>query len=383
VALAFVLLVGAGLLVRSFDRLLSVEPGFQPTGLLTARLLLPRARYADSTRQAAFYDELTRRLGGIVGVRSAALVSDAPLGDSPPYVTFAVQGLPEPGDGDVQDTEVFVASPSYFPTLRVPLLEGRGLSEQDRAAAPQVVVINQTMARRHFGGRSALGQRLTFDDPSDSAATWNTVVGVVGDIRHAGLNQAPYAQVYAPLAQAPRRWMVVVLRTDRDPASLAPAARAALASLDPDLALSEVMTMEQRIADSTARPRINTVVLGSFAIAALLLAAIGIYGVISYGVAQRTRELGIRLALGAASGSVLTLVLRQGMAPVAAGIATGVVAAWAGTRLLRSLLFEVGTTDVATFAAVTLFLAGTALAACYFPARRAARSDPMSALRAD
>jgi predicted permease len=246
-----------------------------------------------------------------------------------------------------------------------------------------VVVVNQTMARRYFGGRSALGQRITFGDGRDSTAVWNTIVGVVGDVHHAGLNQAPYPQVYAPLAQSPRRWIVVVLRTDGDPAALAPAARAAVASLDPDLALSQVRTMEQRIADSTARPRINTVVLGSFAIAALLLAAIGIYGVISYGVIQRTRELGIRMALGAGSRSVLTLVLREAMTPVAAGIAVGLVAAWAATRVLRSLLFQTGTTDVATFLGVTLFLTGAALTACYLPARRAARSDPAVALRVE
>jgi putative ABC transport system permease protein len=375
--------VGAGLLIRSFDRLLRVEPGFEPRGLLTARLLLPGARYGESARQTAFSGELTARLGALAGVRSVALVSDAPLGDSPPYAAFAVQGLPVPGDGDVQDAETFAASPEYLSTLRIPLVEGRGLTAQDGADAPQVVVVNQTMARRYFGGRSALGQRITFEDGRDSTAVWNTIIGVVGDVHHAGLNQAPYPQVYAPLAQSPRRWIVVVLRTDGDPAALAPAARAAVASLDPDLALSQVRTMEQRIADSTARPRINTVVLGSFAIAALLLAAIGIYGVISYGVIQRTRELGIRMALGAGSRSVLTLVLREAMTPVAAGIAVGLVAAWAATRVLRSLLFQTGTTDVATFLGVTLFLTGAALTACYLPARRAARSDPAVALRVE
>jgi putative ABC transport system permease protein len=208
-------------------------------------------------------------------------------------------------------------------------------------------------------------------------------VGLVGDIHHAGLSEPPYPQMYLPLAQAPRRWMVIVLRTGTDPLGLAPAARRALASVDPDLALSDPRTMDQRISEITARPRISALLLGSFAVAALLLAAIGIYGVISYGVIQRTRELGIRMALGAGSGSVLGLVLRQGMMPVAAGVAAGMAGAWAASRLLQSLLFEVGATDPATFAAVTLFLTGFAAGACYLPARRAARMDPVVALRSE
>jgi putative ABC transport system permease protein len=383
VALAFILLAGAGLLVRSFDHLLRVEPGFRTDGLLTARLLLPGAKYADEAKQTAFYEQLGERLAAVPGVRWAALVSDAPLGDSPPYVAFSIQGRPAVPDGVVQDLELFSASPAYFSTLGVPLLQGRSFDDRDRPKTPGVAIINQVIARRYFAGRSPLGERLTFDDPTDSTARWYTVVGVVGDIHHAGLSEPPYPQMYLPLAQAPRRWMVVVLRTGTDPLGLAPAARRALASVDPDLALSELRTMDQRISEITARPRVSAFLLGSFAVAALLLAAIGIYGVISYGVIQRTRELGIRMALGAGSHNVLGLVLRQGMMPVAAGIAAGMAGAWAASRLLRSLLFEVGATDPATFAAVTLFLTGFAAGACYLPARRAARMDPVVALRSE
>jgi putative ABC transport system permease protein len=384
VAVAFVLLVGAGLLVRSFDRLLRVEPGFRTDGLFTARLLLPRTKYAAEDRQAAFLGQVTERLAALPSVRSAAVVTDAPLGDSPPYVNFSIAGQSEPPAGAVHDVELFSASPAYFGTLGIPLVLGRLFDATDQAGAPPVAVVNQTAVRRYFGGRSPLGSRLTFDEPTDSAARWMTVVGVVGDIHHAGLGEAPYPQAYLPVAQAPERWMVLVVRTEaRNPLALGPGVRQAVASLDPDLALSELSTMEQRIAGVTARPRVSVIVLGGFAVTALLLAALGIYGVVSYGVLQRTRELGIRMALGAGRGAVLSMVLRQGMTPVVAGLAAGVAVAWAAARVLRSLLFEVGTTDPVTFLAVTLFLSGSALLACYLPARRAARADPVTALRAE
>jgi len=384
VAIAFVLLVGAGLLVRSFDRLLRVEPGFRTDGLFTARVLLPRTRYAADAKQAAFLEQVTGRLSALPSVRSAAVVSDAPLGDSPPYVSFVIADQPAPAAGTVHDVELLSASPAYFPTLGIPLMLGRLFDASDRAGAPLVAVVNQAAVGRYFGGRNPIGARLTFNEPTDSAVQWMTVVGVVGDIHHAGLDEAPYPQAYLPVAQSPGRWMVLVARTDaRDPITLAPAMRQAVAALDPDLALTELSTMEQRIAVATSRPRVSAVVLGSFAVTALLLAALGIYGVVSYGVLQRTRELGIRMALGAGQGTVLTMVLRQGMAPVAAGISAGIAVAWAAARVLHRLLFQVGTTDPGTFLAVTLFLSGAALLACYLPARRAARSDPVTALRAE
>jgi putative ABC transport system permease protein len=384
VALAFVLLIGAGLLVRSFDRLLQVDPGFRTEGLFTARLLLPRIKYPDESKQAALLEALTSRIALVPSVRAAAVVSAAPLGDSPPYVTFSIEGRPEVPPEIIQEVELFSASPSYFTTLGIPLLGGRRFDASDRSGSPPVAIINRTAALRYFGSRSPLGARLTLDDPDDSTAHWLTIVGVVGDIHHAGLEEPPYPQVYQPVAQAPRRWMVLVARTDAaDPLAFAPAVRRIVAGLDPDLALTEVSTMAQRIAGITARPRVSALVLGGFAAVALLLAAIGIYGVVSYGVLQRTRELGIRMALGAEEGTVLAMVVRQGMAPVVAGIGIGLAGAWAAARLLRSLLFQVGTGDPTTFVAVTLCLGVSALLACYFPARRAAKADPVTALRAE
>ena len=246
-----------------------------------------------------------------------------------------------------------------------------------------MVLINQVMARRFWEGRRALGARITLGDSGDPDARWLTVVGVVGDIRHERLNDQAYPQIYLPFHQAPTRSMVLAVRAERDPASLVPAIRRSLAELDADLPLADVTTLEERKAASLARPRVNAAVLGGFALAALVLAAVGIYGVVAYGVVQRTRELGIRMALGAGGGTLLRMVIRQGMTPVVAGLALGLAGALAGGRVLRSLLFGVGAGDPPTFVAVTFFLVAVALAAIYLPARRAARSDPMVALRND
>jgi putative ABC transport system permease protein len=382
VALAFVLLAGAALLLRSFDRLQQVDPGFSTDRVLTARFTLPRAKYQEDARRAAFGEQLLGGIGSRPGVRSAALVSDAPLGDSPPYLSFEIQGLASRSDGTVQDAEVYAATPEYFETLRIPLVQGRQYDARDRAGSQPVAVINQALARRFWPGRSALGARITLDDPSDPES-WRTVVGVVGDVRQARLSEQAYPQIYLPFAQSPSRSMVLAVRADGDAASLVPAMRGSLAELDPDLPLTDIATLEERKAVSLARPRVNAAVIGAFALAALVLAAVGIYGVVAYGVVQRTRELGIRMALGAGRGTLLGMVIRQGMAPVLTGMLFGLAAALAGGPVLRSLLFDVDATDPLSFAAVILFLAGVALAAIYLPARRAARSDPMVALRND
>ena len=383
VALAFVLLAGAMLLLRSFDRLQQVDPGFSSEGVLTARVGLPRVKYPERTQLHAFGEQLLSRMEQQPGVRAVALTSDAPLGDSPPYLGFEVQGGATPAPGTVQDAAVFMTSPGYFSVLRIPLVEGRFYDADDRADGEPVVVINRTMARRYWPDRSPLGVRFTFDDPAQPDATWLRVVGVAGDIRQERLDGEPYPQAYLPFAQSPSRSMVLAIRSAGDPLALVPAVRASLAELDPDLPLTDVLTLEQRKAVSLARPRVNLTVLGGFALAALVLAAVGIYGVVAYGVVQRTRELGLRMALGAGGGSLLRMVIRQGMAPVLYGIALGFAAALAGSRVLRGLLYGVGANDPVTFVAVTFFLVAVALAAIYLPARRAARSDPMAALRAD
>jgi len=381
VALAFMLLIGAALLLRSFTRLQEVDPGFNGGGILTARLSFPRNGYAEPDRRLSFAERLLERLRATPGVTSAALVSDAPLGGSAPYWSFEVAGMEPAGPGVVQDAAVYVASPEYFETLGIPLREGRRFEPRDRPEAPPVAVISQALARRYWPDRSPLGQRITFGNPADSSTTWSTIVGVVGDVRQESLAEPAYPQVYVPYAQMPVRSIVVAARGAGDPLALLAALKGSVAELDPSLPLSAVATMDQLVTATLARPRVNAAVLGGFALVALALAAVGIYGVITYGVVQRTRELGIRMALGAGSSQLLRLVVRQGMAPVLAGIALGGLGALAGTRVLRSLLFGVGATDPLTFALVTGFLLAVSLTASYLPARRAARSDPMAALR--
>jgi putative ABC transport system permease protein len=381
VALAFVLLIGATLLLRSFNQLQQVDPGFSTDRVLTARVTLPRLKYREDDKWLAFGEQLLARASSQPGVRSAALVSDAPLGDSPPFLSFEIQGKESPGDAAVQDAAVFTTTAGYFETLRIPLLEGRFYNAGDRRDGESVVVISKILADRFWDRGRALGSRLTLGDPADPEAVWMTVVGVAGDVRHERLSQQGYPQLYLPFSQAPTRSMVLTVRTQGEPASLVPALRRSLAELDPDLPLADVATLDERKAASLARPRINAAVLAGFALAALVLASVGIYGVVAYGVVQRTRELGIRMALGAGGGTLLRMVIRQGMRPVLAGMGLGLAGAVAGGRVLQSMLFGVGTTDPATFVAVTCFLVAVALAAIYLPARRAAQSDPMVALR--
>jgi putative ABC transport system permease protein len=383
VALAFVLLVGASLLLRSFERLQQVDPGFAADRVLTARVTLPRLAYPEEERWLAFGQNLLARTAAEPGVRSAALVSDAPLGDSPPYWSFGIQGGETPAPGAVQDAAVFTASASYFETLRIPLVRGRLFESSDRLGGQGVALVSQSAAQRYWKGGDPVGARVTFGDPADPEAQWLTVVGVVGDVLHDRLNREAYPQIYVSFEQFPGRSMVLVARTSGDPMTTVPAVRRAIAGLDPDLPLADVSTLEERKAISLARPRVNAAVLGGFALAALVLAAVGIYGVVAYGVVQRTRELGIRMALGAGGSTLLRMVIRQGMVPVLGGMAVGLVGALAGGRVLRGLLFGVGTGDPAILALVTGFLIAVALAAMYLPARRASRSDPMIALRID
>ena len=381
VALACMLLIGAALLLRSFVRLQQVDPGFTPRGILTARVTLPRARYDDPVRQTAFADALLEQVRSLPGVASAALTSDAPLGDGPPYWSFAVAGVEPPPPEVVQDAVVFRITPDYFRTFAIPLIRGRLLDARDRADAARVALISEALARRYWPDRDPLGARLTLGDPADTASVWLTVVGVVGDVRQEGPASAAYPQLYLPLAQLSSRSLVIALRSTGDPRALAPAVKRAVAGIDASLALAQVATMEDRVAGVLARPRVNALMLGGFAVAALLLAALGIYGVIAYSVVQRTRELGIRMALGARTDDVLRLVLRQGMVPVVAGLLLGLGGAAAASRVLRGLLYGVGRTDLATYAGVAVFLGAVALTASYLPARRAALADPVVSLR--
>jgi len=380
VALASVLLVGAALLLRSFVGLQRIDPGFSPRGILTARVTLPRSRYDDPSRQVAFAQTLLERARELPGVASAALTTDAPVDDGLPYWAISLAGVEQPPPEVVQDAVVYRVSPEYFRTFELPLVRGRVFDAGDRGESTPVAIVSQALARRYWPGRDPLGSRITFGDPADSTTTWMTVVGIVGDVRQEGAVSPAYPQIYVPLAQISSRSIVVALRTTRDPLALAPSLRQALAAVDPNLALSKITTMEQRVASTLARPRVNALLLAAFAATALVLAALGIYGVIAYSVVQRTRELGIRVALGARAEDVLGMVMREGLTPVLIGLAIGLAAAATGSRVLRSLLYGVAPTDLGTYAAVAVFLAAVAGAASYVPARRAARSDPMTAL---
>ena len=380
VALALVLLVGAGLLVRSFQQLNRVDPGFDPERVLTYGVILPRAKYGEGSRLPAVYDALLERTRGVPGVRAAAVSTSLPM-ESPPYTTYSVEGRPEPRVGEIQDVQPFQVSPDYFRVLGIKLRRGRLLDERDGPQSQRVAVINVEMARRVWPGQDPIGAHITFDDPSDTAAVWWTVVGVVGTVAQEGLTAKPYAQLYRPIAQGESRAVWVSMRTAGDPLAAAAGARQALKAVDPDLPLNDLRTMEQRIAETVAQPRVSVALLGVFAAVALALAAIGIYGVVSYGVAQRTREIGIRMALGAKPADVLRLVIRQGMTPVAAGVALGIVGAFAATRAMATLLYGVSATDPMTFAVVAVFLAAVALVATYLPARRAMGVPPTEALR--
>ena len=383
VALASVLLVGAALLLRSFVGLTRVDPGISVDGILTARVTLPRFRYDDPARQVAFADALLDRARALPGVASAALGSAAPVDDAVPYWAIALAGVEQPPPDVVQDAVVYRASPEYFHTFGLPLIRGRLFEAADRADRTPVAVVSQGLAQRYWPGRDPVGSRITFGDPTDSATSWMTVVGVVGDVRQDGAVSPAYPQIYVPFAQLSNRSVVVALRTGRNPLALAAPLKQVLAGVDPGLALSQVTTMEQRVAGTLARPRVNALLLAGFAATALVLAALGIYGVIAYSVVQRTRELGIRVALGASADAVLGMVMRQGLTPVMIGLGVGLGVAAVGSRVLRSLLYGVTATDLATYGAVAAFLTVVASAASYVPARRAARSDPVQALRAE
>ncbi|HEY0970925.1 MAG TPA: ABC transporter permease [Gemmatimonadales bacterium] len=381
VALALVLLVGAGLLVRSFERLNQVDLGFDPGSVLTYELLLPSAKFEDVEQLPVAYDELLERTRAIPGVSAVAVSNNLPMGGAG-YLSFTIEGRTPPPDA-FEDIQPFNVTPGHFSVLRIPLRAGRLIEARDAAGAPPVAVVNEELVRRFLDGRDPIGRRITFGDPSNPETTWMTIVGVVGNVAQEGVTAAPYPQLYRSLHQFPGRGVFVSMRTAGDPDAVAGAARRALRALDPELPLTDLMTMEQRVSADLARPRVSVALLGVFAGIALLLAAIGIYGVISYAVAQRTREIGIRMALGASTADVRRLVVRQGMAPALIGIAVGVVGALAVTRVMSSLLYGVSATDPVTFVGVPVVLAVIALAAAYVPARRATLVEPVNALRAE
>jgi putative ABC transport system permease protein len=380
-AVALVLLVGAGLLIKGFWRLRTVEPGFDAANLLTMRLELPETRYKEIPAQTDYRRRVLEAVNSLPGAR-AAMVSEIPLGGSSLHHNFVIEGRPPLAPGEEPDLYSRSVGGDYFGVMGIPLLRGRALTPQDDARAPLVGVVNERFAREYFDGADPLGSRIRWARAAEPQ--WITVVGVVGDVRHFGLDQPEEPAVYTPFAQSGqswKRWMNVVVKSETPAASLTNAVKEKIWSADAQVPVSRVRTMSEVMSASVARQRLNMTLLGLFAAVALLLATVGIYGVVSYTVAQRTHEIGVRVALGARRADVLRMVLGQGLGFALAGAGLGLVLALLATRLLAGLLYGVTGTDPAVYAVVSLLLVFVALVACYVPARRAMRVDPMEALR--
>ena len=386
VALAVVLLVGAGLLIRSFEKLNRVDTGFDPRNVLTYQVVFPSSRYSDVPALAATYDQIIQRTKQVPGVRGVAVSNTLPMLGAG-YITFAIENHPfgpRGPDSPPIDVQPFTVSPEFLSVMGLRLVRGRFVEARDVAGSGDVAVVNTEMVRQFFPqDRDPIGMRVTFGNPNSPDAVWRTVVGVVDVVAQEGVSAKPYAQIYLPIAQSQRRGVFVSIKTAADPLTVVSAAREALRGVDRELPMNDVATMEQRVSKDIAATRVSVVVLSVFAGLALTLAAIGIYGVLAYAVAQRTREIGIRMALGASAGSVRSLIVRQGMTPAVIGLVAGLLGAFFLTELMQKLLFGVEHTDPATFAGVATFLAAVALGASYLPARRATRVAPTEALRYD
>jgi predicted permease len=379
VALALALLTGAGLLIRSFLKLQQTAPGFDPERVLTASLSLPDARYGDAQKVAAFQRRLLDRVSALPGVRSAGLTSDLPWTGYDENAGFIIEGKTFPPNDGPEGRYHFVSS-DYFRTIGVPLIAGRFFNDADRPDTQPVVLINRAMAERYWSGESAVGKRFTFSS-QPKERDWFTVVGVVGDVKDFPHSPAARPAFYwATMQQTPRQ-ITLAVRSAADPLNMVEAVRGEVRALDKALPMADVKTLEVVAATAVAGRRFTLWLVGFFALTAMALAAIGIYSVLSYLVAQRTHEIGLRMALGAQLGDVLRLVIRQGMTLVLSGLAAGITAAFALTRLIKALLFEVSATDPLAFAMAAALLALVALLACYIPARRASKVDPMVALR--
>jgi putative ABC transport system permease protein len=393
IAISLVLLTGAGLMVKSFLRLLDVDPGFQPENVLTAEINLSKSEYASDQRIAGFYQQVIERIAAIPGVRSAGAASMLPLSGADQGSDFFIEGQPPPDPGQKNEINYQCVSPDYFRTMGITVLEGRPFSERDNPDSPRVAMINESAARLFWSGQDPVGKRLglslealRFPSPDrppvfDIPGAMREIVGVVKDVRHDGLNIQPQPEMFIPYGQRPAREMTIVARCVGDPSQLASLVRSEVRAINPNQPIAAVNTMPDLVSRSIAKPRFNFIMLGVFATVALVLATVGVYGVMAFSVAQRTREIGIRFALGAQPRQVTGMVVGEGMRLIAAGIGLGLAAALALTRVMTALLFGVSPTDPATFAGVSLLLSMVALMACYIPARRASTVDPIETLR--
>jgi putative ABC transport system permease protein len=384
ISVAVMLVIGAGLLIKSFRRLQQVDPGFKAERVLTLSVSLPQSKYPDGPKINSFFNTLLERVGGLPGVEAAAIAYDQPLesnwGDA-----FAVEGRPAPQAGESPSANFEPVSPDYFRTVGAQVISGRQFTAQDDQNHPGVAIVNEAFARRFFPNEQVLGQRI---QPGPPARIWGgqrltsfEIVGIARDVKSSGLSAASEPTYYLPAQQAPIQDMAVLVRTQNDPTALVAALRQTVLSIDPNQPITDINTLAAIVSNSIAQPRLNMLLMGLFGALAMILAVVGIYGLLSYAVTQRTQELGIRMALGARAGDVLRLVLKQGMALVLIGEAIGLGGAFALTRLLRGLLFGVTPTDATTFVIVVIVLNVVALVACSIPARRATKVDPLVALR--
>ncbi|MEO6871960.1 MAG: ABC transporter permease [Chthoniobacterales bacterium] len=378
VALALVLLTGSGLLLKSFVRLQNVSPGFNPQNVLTAEVSLPALRYPDAKTQANFFTELDRRVGNLPGVSEFGLTTILPMSGVNSDSSFGVEGRPKDDTHPMPDEEIRIVSPGYFKALQIPLLHGRFFTAADKQDAPFVVLINHALEQRYWPNEQPIGRRIQIYTGTGKA--WATIVGIVGDLHHKGLDQPVAPEYYLPLAQLPRSSMILAVRSTQDPRSLTNTIRQTVQAIDPSLPIAHVRTLDQVIADSVAPRKLSVVLLAAFGVLALVLAAVGIYGVMSFLVAQRTHEIGVRMALGAQRSDVLRLVIAQAASLIGAGTILGLIVALLSTSALSSVLYNVSALDLSTFLFVTLILALVAFVASYIPARRAMRADPMIAL---
>jgi putative ABC transport system permease protein len=374
-AVAVVLLVGAGLLVRSLIRLQNTSPGFNAQNVLTMRLDLPFEKYGSPEKTTRFFQELETRVAALPGVESVGLITELPLSGQPNDIPYSVEGRPPASPGQGFDHDFRRVNTQYFKALQIPLLRGRNFTEQEVLQGSKLLLISDLLAQQVFPNEEPIGRRLVLGIGGEAYE----IIGVVGDIRHSALESEPAPAMYLPTIAGGQ--MNLVIRAQGDPANLAAAVRHEVKAIDPDQPVSAVRTMDDWVATSVSAPRYRTSLLALFALVAVVLASTGIYGVMSYSVAQRTHEIGVRMALGANRLDVLKLVVKQGMSWVGVGILVGLLGAVALTRVMSSLLFEVTPKDPLTFTSVALFLAFVAFVACYIPARRATRVDPLIALR--
>ena len=380
-ALALILLIGAGLMFKSLHQIRSVDPGFRPEGLLTVNVNLPSHRYPDPAQQVSFYDRILERLNALPGAQRAAMALAPPMSGTQVGLNFLIEGRPQTeAEQDDQVVDFNSVSAHYFETLGIPIRRGRGFNALDRETSEPVAVLSESLVRRYFADQDPLGQRVGLPSPGGEVA-WKTVVGVVGDVHQSDLEATPSPTLYIPYPQGSWPFATIAVQTVGEPLLLARAAREAVFEVDPNQAVFNVGTMEQRLAETLAEKRFLLVLLALFAGLALTLAAVGVYGLMAWTVAQRVREIGIRVALGAEGQEVLTMVVRDTLRLVSLGLVAGFVGALALTRFLGAHLYEVSPTDPSTFGALGLILTMAAITASYIPARRASRIDPIHALR--